>query len=120
MFLRAFGGVPTREALADEWEEILEAHRTEGNEQLRTFYKQRNGDVAAAFTAAVESVRIGFLNVYAKDPDVVAALKDWRKDAKRHGFDVEVLRAYDLHVPAYFSAMEKGEKAYAALLKKYR
>ncbi|MHC4731442.1 MAG: alpha/beta fold hydrolase, partial [Planctomycetota bacterium] len=60
MFLRAYRGVPAREAFAKKWEPVVAQHGEAAVPHLRVFF--RSQDPAEAFAGGVEAIKVGFLH----------------------------------------------------------
>jgi predicted esterase len=116
-FLRDFEGVPAREALAREWEKVLEQHRSRAVESLRDYYRVRGKDAKKAFEEGVKAVRDGFLHWECCDPLLLDSLAAWEKDAKKHRLDPAAVKAYQQAVVPFRESLKDGLKAFNELNK---
>ena len=120
VFLRAFSGVPAREALAKRLDPVLEAHRKDAVDHLRDYFPAlEKNKVPAAFEAGTSAIAKGFLWHECWDGELRKNLATWRKEAAKHKLSKKLLAAYDAVGKDFDDALAEGWKAFEKVNRTY-
>ncbi len=111
--------MPARDALAKDWERVLDHHRKKGVDGLRDYYRTRQREPGKAMEGAIRAILEGFLYVECADGEILKILEGWEKDAKKLKIEAAVLKAFRQVVPAYKEALEKGWREFSGLNQKF-
>ncbi|CAN5442607.1 hypothetical protein BH23VER1_BH23VER1_34970 [soil metagenome] len=118
MFLRALGGVPSADALADSWAPTLDAHQNESGTLLAEYRKAlRDGDKQAAFHAGINAIESSFLSVHLTDPQFLKNLETWADDRDLDLPKSDTARWKSLG-SEFRKALEKGGETFEATNKR--
>lgn len=120
IFLRHFEGTPQCDELREEWSRTLERHGKDGKKLAKGYWDSVKSDPSAAFSAGVALVSEAFLRRQTADDKILDQLEAWAEDAKALKLKKSQKKAFATSVPVFRSALEKGEKAYAKVSKRYR
>jgi len=119
MFLRAFMGVPAREAYATRWQKLLARQEKEGGQQYKDYWRSLQRDKAAdAFAAGVAAVEAAYLWQRVTENAFLENLAKWRKDARRLRVSKKAIKAYDARVKPLPKALQDGARAFDAVNRK--
>lgn len=120
VFLRAFPGVPARDALAERWKDTLEKHKREAIAHLRRYYPAlQKGKHAEAFEEGASAIQSGFLWHECADAGLRKSLQEWHKDAKKLKLAKGALKSFDSVMPAFDECIQEGWKAFTGLNHKH-
>ncbi|MEM6673519.1 MAG: alpha/beta fold hydrolase [Planctomycetota bacterium] len=120
LYFRHFRGVPACDELFDDWESTLKAHDKVAKKIGRSFWDDLEGDPADAFDAGLELVEGAFMRRATQDDEFLTKLEELADDAKDNGIGRKQQKAYDEAVPVLRSAIEKGQKAFEKVDRRYR
>ena len=109
MFLRAFAGVPARDAYAETWGKLLKKQQKDGNKQYGKYWTaMRKSKPADAFTAGVAAVKAAYLWQRITENAFLGNLATWEKNAKKHRISKKALKDYATYVKPFAKALKGG------------
>ena len=121
MFLRAYRGVPARDAFAQKWEPVLEQHKQAAVPSLRTYYQsKRAGKIAEAFAGGVAAIEAGYLHYECADREFLKTMAAWAKDAKKLRLPRDAAKTYKEMVPGYEKALKGAYRSFDGVNRKVK
>ncbi|MHC4135204.1 MAG: alpha/beta fold hydrolase [Planctomycetota bacterium] len=116
MFLRAYRGVPAREAFAKKWEPVVAQHGEAAVPHLRVFF--RSQDPAEAFAGGVEAIKVGFLHYECIDPESFRNKLRQMRNNKQIKLGKDELKAYDALVSDFEKALKDAFRSFDGVNRK--
>ena len=116
MFLRAFMGVPAREAFAAKWQKLLDKQAKEGGKLYGKYWTaMRKGKQGDALKAGIGAVKVAYLWQRITETQFLRNLAAWEKDAKKLRVGKKVLKDYNTFVKPFGKALKNGAREFDGL-----